>query len=128
MLFDSGLGIILPDSTEPLCGTQYLPRKFKIGFTVPGDTSLDIYAKNIDVVVIMEEEGKTLKGFNVMVGGGMGRTHNKANTFARAADHIMGFVPKEDICELLKAILASQRDFGNRMTSTTTSSGRPSPR
>ena len=75
MLFDSGLGIILPDSTEPLCGTQYLRRKFKIGFTVPGDTSLNIYAKNIDVVVIMEEEGKTLKGFNVMVGGAWaGRT------------------------------------------------------
>jgi len=28
-----------------------------------------------------------------MVGGGMGRTHNKENTFARAADHL-GFVHK----------------------------------
>merc|ERR1719378_471024 len=43
----------------------------------------------------------------------MGRTHNKETTFARAADH-MGFVPKEDIMECLKAILAAQRDHGNR--------------
>ena len=49
----------------------------------------------------------------VMVGGGMGRTHNKENTFARAADH-MGFVPKEDIMELLKSVVAAQRDHGNR--------------
>merc|ERR1740117_435699 len=54
-----------------------------------------------------------LLGFNVMVGGGMGRTHNKETTFARAADH-MGFVPKEDINECLKSILAAQRDHGNR--------------
>lgn len=43
----------------------------------------------------------------------MGRTHNKENTFARAADHL-GYVPKEDMMELMKSILASQRDHGNR--------------
>lgn len=43
----------------------------------------------------------------------MGRTHNKENTFARACDH-MGYVPKEDITEVLKAVLAAQRDHGNR--------------
>jgi len=48
-----------------------------------------------------------------MVGGGMGRTHNKESTFARAADHL-GFVPKEDMMEAMKSILAAQRDHGNR--------------
>jgi len=48
-----------------------------------------------------------------MVGGGMGRTHNKETTFARVADHL-GFVPKEDIMEVCKSILAAQRDHGNR--------------
>lgn len=43
----------------------------------------------------------------------MGRTHNKETTFARAADHL-GFVPKEDMMECMKSILASQRDHGNR--------------
>jgi len=112
MLHDSGRGIILPDTTEPLYGTRYLPRKFKIGVTVPGDNSLDIYTNDIGVVVITDDDGE-LEGFNIMVGGGMGRTHNKENTFARAADN-MGYVPKEDIWEVMKAILASQRDHGNR--------------
>lgn len=112
MLYDSGRGIILKDSTEPIYGTRYLPRKFKIGITVPGDNSIDIYTNDIGLVVICDKDGE-LEGFNVMVGGGMGRTHNKETTFARAADHL-GYVPKEDVMELLKSILASQRDHGNR--------------
>jgi sulfite reductase (ferredoxin) len=113
MLHDSGRGIILSDSVEPIYGTQYLPRKFKIGVTVPGDNSLDIYTNDIGVVVICDEKTGELQGFNVMVGGGMGRTHNKEDTFARAADH-MGYVPKDDIMEVMKAIVAAQRDHGNR--------------
>jgi len=112
MMHDSGRGIILSDSTEPLYGDRYLPRKFKIGVTVPGDNSLDIYTNDIGVIVIVDDQGE-LEGFNVMVGGGMGRTHNKETTFARAADHL-GYVPKEDMMELMKSILASQRDHGNR--------------
>jgi sulfite reductase (ferredoxin) len=112
MKYDSGRGIVLDHPVEPLYGDRYLPRKFKIGVTVPGDNSLDIYTNDIGVVVITDASGE-LEGFNVMVGGGMGRTHNKESTFARAADH-MGFVPKEDIMECLKAILAAQRDHGNR--------------
>lgn len=112
MLYDSGRGIILDHPVEPIYGDRYLPRKFKIGVTVPGDNSLDVYTNDIGVVVITNDQGE-LEGFNVMVGGGMGRTHKKENTFARAADH-MGFVPKEDIMECLKAIIAAQRDHGNR--------------
>jgi len=113
MVYDSGRGIVLSDTVEPLYGDRYLPRKFKIGVTVPGDNSLDIYTNDIGVVVVVNEQTNELEGFNIMVGGGMGRTHNKENTFARVADHL-GFVPKEDVTELLKSILASQRDHGNR--------------
>lgn len=112
MVYDSGRGIILPDSVEPLYGDRYLPRKFKIGVTVPGDNSIDVYTNDIGCIVITNDKGE-LEGFNVMVGGGMGRTHNKESTFARAADHL-GYVPKEDMMELMKSILASQRDHGNR--------------
>jgi sulfite reductase (ferredoxin) len=112
MVKDNGRGIILQDSVEPLYGDRYLPRKFKIGVTVPGDNSIDIYTNDIGCIVITDENGE-LEGFNVMVGGGMGRTHNKESTFARAADHL-GYVPKEDMMELMKSILASQRDHGNR--------------
>merc|ERR1711865_475877 len=113
MTYDSGRGVVLDHPREPLYGDRYLPRKFKIGVTVPGDNSLDIYTNDIGCVVIMNEDTNELEGFNVMVGGGMGRTHNKETTFARAADH-MGFVPKEDIMEVLKCVLAAQRDHGNR--------------
>lgn len=113
MLYDSGRGIILPDKVEPIYGDRYLPRKFKIGVTVPGDNSLDVYTNDIGVVVITNPETGELEGFNVMVGGGMGRTHNKENTFARAADHL-GYIPKEDMKELTKSIVAAQRDHGNR--------------
>ena len=67
MLYDNGRGIILPDATEPLYGDRYLPRKFKIGVTVPGDNSVDIYTHDIGVIVVCNDEGE-LEGFNVMVG------------------------------------------------------------
>jgi len=110
---DNGNGIITGHPVEPLYGRTYLPKKFKIAFTVPGDNSVDLYINDIGCVVIMEPDGKTLKGFNIVVGGGMGRTHRKEATFARAADHL-GFVKKEDFFEAMKAILAVQRDHGNR--------------
>lgn len=113
MKYDNGRGIIVNDNVEPIYGDRYLPRKFKIGVTVPGDNSIDIYTNDIGVVVVLNEQTGEHEGFNIMVGGGMGRTHNKANTFARVADHL-GYVPKEDAMELMKSIVATQRDHGNR--------------
>jgi len=112
MMKDTGRGVMTTDPVEPLYGQRYLPRKFKCAVTVPGDNSLDIYINDIGLVVITNEAGE-LEGFNVMVGGGMGRTHNKDSTFARAADHL-GYVPKDDVMDFCKCILAAQRDHGNR--------------
>jgi hypothetical protein len=81
--FDNGRGIITGDKEEPLYGRTFLPKKFKIAVTVPGDNSVDIYINDIGLVVILEADGRTLKGYNVLVGGGMGRTNNKESTFAR---------------------------------------------
>ena len=113
MTKDTGTGIITSDPVEPLYGNRYLPRKFKIAVTVPGDNSLDIYTNDVGLVVITDDATGKLLGFNVMVGGGMGRTHMKDTTFARAADHL-GFVSADDVMELCKSILAAQRDHGNR--------------
>ena len=112
MRHDRGTGIVLDDHVEPLYGDRYLPRKFKVGITVPGDNSLDLYTNDIGLVVVSDGNGNPI-GFNVMVGGGMGRTHRKEETFARVADH-MGYVPFSKAPELLKSILAAQRDHGNR--------------
>ena len=110
---DRGNGIITGHAVEPLYGRTYLPKKFKVAFTVPGDNGVDLYINDVGCVVIMEPNGVDLAGFNIVVGGGMGRTHKAEQTFARAASHL-GFVPKEHFFECMKAILAVQRDHGNR--------------
>ena len=110
---DRGNGIITGHQIEPLYGRTYLPKKFKIAFTVPGDNGVDLYINDIGCVVIMDPNGVDLAGFNIVVGGGMGRTHKAEKTFARAASHL-GYVPKEHFFEAMKAILAVQRDHGNR--------------
>ena len=103
---------IFPEGEEPIYGTQYLPRKFKIAVTVPGDNSIDIYSQDLGLVLISDDKGEVL-GFNIYAGGGLGRTHNKEETFARIADPI-GYVAKDDIYDLVKAIVATQRDYGDR--------------
>ncbi|HIK56700.1 MAG TPA: sulfite reductase, ferredoxin dependent [Synechococcales cyanobacterium M55_K2018_004] len=108
----NGNGTIFPDHEEPIYGTHYMPRKFKIAVTVPGDNSVDLFSQDVSLVVITDADG-TLHGFNVYAGGGLGRTHNKEETFARVADPI-GYVNKEDIYDLVKAIVATQRDYGDR--------------
>ena len=107
-------GVFSGDNKEPLYGSTYLPRKFKCATTVPGDNSVDILTHDIGLVAFTNRKGD-LKGCNVYVGGGMGRTHNLETTFARIADPI-GFVEGKDILELVQSILALQRDYGDRKT------------
>ncbi|MBE9120269.1 sulfite reductase, ferredoxin dependent [Tychonema sp. LEGE 07199] len=108
----NGNGTIFHDKEEPIYGTHYMPRKFKCSVTVPGDNSVDLYSQDLSLVVITNEAGE-LQGFDVYAGGGLGRTHNKEETFARLADEIC-YVAKDDVYDLVKAIVATQRDFGDR--------------
>ncbi len=100
------------DPAEPLYGDTYLPRKFQVAVTVPGDNSVDLLTQDIGLVLFCEPQGSPL-GCNVYVGGGMGRTHNKEETFARTADRL-GYVAYGHVLELLQAIVALQRDHGDR--------------
>jgi len=100
------------DAEEPLYGSTYLPRKFKIAVTVPGDNSVDLLTQDIGLVLFTDPSGDP-RGCNVYVGGGMGRTHNKEETFARIADPL-GYVAAEHVLELVQAIAALQRDHGDR--------------
>lgn len=108
----NGNGTVVHNSEEPIYGTHYMPRKFKCAVTVPGDNSIDAYTHDVTLVVITDRSGQ-LKGFNVLAGGGLGRTHGKEETFARVADEI-GYVDKADVYDLMKAIVATQRDYGDR--------------
>ncbi|HEX6069796.1 MAG TPA: NADPH-dependent assimilatory sulfite reductase hemoprotein subunit, partial [Longimicrobiaceae bacterium] len=98
-----------PDS---LYGDRYLPRKFKIGFAFPDDNCTDVHSNDLGLLVIAE--GNRIRGFNVLVGGGLGQTHNKPDTFPRLAD-TLAFIRPEELVEVSKAIIAVQRDHGNRV-------------
>ena len=97
---------------EPLYGSTYLPRKFKCAVTVPGDNSVDLLTNDIGIVAFTSKEGD-FEGCNFYIGGGMGRTHNNEETFARIADPL-GYVEKEYTYELIQSIVAIQRDYGDR--------------
>ena len=97
---------------EPLYGSTYLPRKFKCAVTVPGDNSVDLLTNDIGIVAFTSKNG-ILEGCNFYVGGGMGRTHNNEETFARIADPL-GYVEEKNVFELIQSIVAIQRDYGDR--------------
>lgn len=61
-------------SPEPIYGSVFLPRKFKIAVTVPGDNSVDLFTNDVGIVVLTSPTGE-LQGYDIVVGGGMGRSH-----------------------------------------------------
>ena len=96
---------------EPFYGTQYLPRKFKSVVALDTDNCVDAYSH--DVALIAITDGPEIRGFNVLVGGGLGMTHNKADTMA-AMGQVLGFVAVEDGVEAVRTVAAIYRDHGNR--------------
>jgi sulfite reductase (ferredoxin) len=100
------------DEDDPLYGPTYLPRKFKIAVTVPGDNSVDLYTNDVGVVPVFDEGG-TLIAYDLTAGGGLGRTHGKTTTYPRLADEL-GAVPPARLLDALRAIVAVQRDHGDR--------------
>ncbi|MBV9267265.1 MAG: NADPH-dependent assimilatory sulfite reductase hemoprotein subunit [Acidobacteriaceae bacterium] len=98
---------------EPLYGAAYLPRKFKIGFTFPGDNTTDVYAN--DVGVVPHYESGNLSGYTILAGGGMGQSTGLKMTHPRLADPICFIGPtREELLEVCRAIVTIHRDFGNR--------------
>ena len=96
---------------EPLYGPTYLPRKFKIGVAFPGDNCIDVYTQDIGLVPALD--GENLSGFTVLIGGGMGMTHGKTETFPRLASPFC-YVPADEVLEVIETIITIQRDYGDR--------------
>lgn len=99
-----------PDE-DALYGAAYLPRKFKIGLAAPTDNAVDVLTNDLAFIAVFE--GDRLAGYNVAVGGGQGMTHNKPNTYPRLATPI-AFVAPDDVVAIAKAVVAVQRDHGDR--------------
>ena len=96
---------------EPLYGALYLPRKFKAAFALPPSNDVDIFSQDLGFIAIVED-GQLL-GYNVTVGGGLGMSHGNAETFPRLAD-VLGFIAPDKVNAVGAAVLATQRDFGDR--------------
>lgn len=97
---------------EPLYGPTYLPRKFKITIAVPPHNDTDVYAHDIGLIAIKNEEGG-LAGFNMLVGGGMGATHNNKKTYPQIG-RMLGFVTPDQIHIACEKVMLVQRDHGDR--------------
>ena len=104
---DAGAG----QEEEPLYGPTYLPRKFKIALAEPADNTVDVLCNDLGLIAVFE--GDHLAGYNLALGGGLGMTHNRADTYPRLAS-ILGFVPAEEVLAATRAVIGLHRDFGNR--------------
>ncbi|MEO7138487.1 MAG: NADPH-dependent assimilatory sulfite reductase hemoprotein subunit [Gemmatimonadales bacterium] len=99
------------EEEEPFYGDRYLPRKFKTAVGLSIDNCVDIYSQDVGLLAIVVD-GR-IQGFNLLVGGGLGMTHHKADTTARLAQPL-GFVPTQHGVEAVRLVAAIFRDNGNR--------------
>lgn len=96
---------------EPIYGERYLPRKFKMAIAEPTDNCIDIHASDLGFLAIVE--GDAIVGYNVLVGGGMGRTPSAEKTYPKISEK-MTYVTPEQVIAIAEAVVKVQRDFGNR--------------
>jgi sulfite reductase (NADPH) hemoprotein beta-component len=84
---------------------SFMPRKFKIAL---GASSRDRAALRIhDMALRLHRNAAGETGFEVMVGGGLGRTPYLAQT-------IKPFLPKRDVLSYVEAVLRTYNQFGRR--------------
>ncbi len=84
---------------------SYLPRKFKIAVTASDHDRAAVKVHDIGLRLYKNDEGET--GFEVLVGGGLGRTPYVGQT-------IREFLPKEHLLSYLEAILRVYNLQGRR--------------
>jgi sulfite reductase (NADPH) hemoprotein beta-component len=100
-----------PAEEEPLYGRHYLPRKFKIGIALPPHNDIDVFAQDLGFIAIADRD--TLLGFDIVVGGGMGMSHNEPSTYPRLGE-VIGFCRPDRLLDVAENVLGVQRDFGDR--------------
>jgi sulfite reductase (NADPH) hemoprotein beta-component len=84
---------------------SFLPRKFKIAVTGAAKDRAAVAVHDIGLRLCRDETGEV--GFEVLVGGGLGRTPYLAKT-------VRSFLPKRHLLAYLEAILRVYNQFGRR--------------
>jgi sulfite reductase (ferredoxin) len=101
------------NSDEPIYGSQYLPRKFKIGIAHPSDNSVDVLTQDIGFVPAAPDGGADGSVWDLYTGGGLGLTHNNPHTAALLGLYL-GRIRREQVVEAAKAIAILQKEHGER--------------
>jgi len=101
------------EEDDPLYQDRYLPRKFKIAIAIPPNNDIDVFANDIGLIAIIENN--VLKGFNIAIGGGLSTTHGNNSTYPRLASEIGFLAGEQNLLKAIYAIVTIQRDFGNRI-------------
>ena len=100
------------DEEDPLYQECYMPRKFKIAIAIPPNNDVDVFANDIGLIAIIEND--RLLGFNISVGGGLSTTHGSKETYPRLGT-VIGFCDSEEkTLKTVYEVLTVQRDYGNR--------------
>lgn len=84
---------------------SFLPRKFKIAVSGTPDDRAAIRVHDIGIQIVQDAKGNI--GYEVYVGGGLGRT-------PMIAKKIADFVPKEDLLAYLEAVMRVYNMYGRR--------------
>jgi sulfite reductase (ferredoxin) len=92
-------------------GDTYLPRKFKIAVSHPHDNCVDVFAQDVGLIPATHPELGA--GFNLIVGGGLGRNYAQADTFAHLGLPLT-FVTYDEVTPVIAAIIEAYKDLGNR--------------
>jgi sulfite reductase (ferredoxin) len=102
---------VTEEPADPLYGERYLPRKFKIGLAIPEDNTIDVLTNDLAIVALFD--GDRLAGYNFLLGGSHGMTHNKPETYPRMATPV-AFVEPDDLLDAAAAVVRLHRDWGDR--------------
>lgn len=103
--------IVSTRQDESFYGDQYLPRKFKVAVALDTDNCVDVYSCDCGLIAVTHED--RIEGYQLLIGGGMGLSHENASTFARLATPL-GFVAGEHAVAAVRHIAEIFRDSGNR--------------
>lgn len=96
---------------EPIYGKHYLPRKFKVAFSLADDNCTDLLAQCLGFQAVVQ--GGQLTGYNMFVGGGQGMTNSKPDTYPLLAQAV-AFIEPGEVVSAAEAVVMLYRDHGNR--------------